>query len=658
MKTYKVITLTTVGSGTWTVPHDWNNSENEIHMIGGGGGALGDGGGLGRGYGGGGGGAYGYIKNYQTTANAQINYTVGAGGTPGYISSGTPGGNTIFASYYVGGGGVPSLGSYQNVGLGGSYFSGQFTLTRTGGNGGQGEGSSSSHIGGGGGGAGGFNGNGISGNTYTSSTGYQADKVNGGAGDGGFGGSVGSQYTSRTPSLAQISIGILNRLVGSGGGGAGSYTATYFRSGSGGLYGGGGGGFGTNPGNPPDYGNGAQGVIVIFYAVEDYFPEPGYYSVTDNFNRFFIKEQELIERFIGKKLWAWGDNSFGNLGTNNTSNYSSPITTVAGETNWKQVSCGTWGTKAIKTDGTLWVWGQNTYGQLGDNTTISKLSPVTTTGTNSTNWKYVSSGYSHTAAIKTDGTLWVWGRNSVGELGTNNTSNYSSPITTVAGGTNWKQVSCGEENTAAIKTDGTLWVWGWNDSGKLGTNNTTNYSSPVTTVAGGTNWETVSCGATFTAAIKADGTLWTWGRNLVGQLGVGTTTSSIVSPVTTVAGGTNWKQVSAGNFHAAAIKTDGTLWIWGANGSGQLGTNNTTSYSSPVTTIAGGTNWKQVSTSNYFNSAIKTDGTLWVWGQNDFGQLGTNNTTNYSSPTTTLGGGTTNWKTVSCGTSHTAAIGE
>ena len=205
--------------------------------------------------------------------------------------------------------------------------------------------------------------------------------------------------------------------------------------------------------------------------------------------------------------------------------------------------------------------------------------------------------------------LWTWGYNGLGQLGTNNTTSYSSPVTTVAGGTNWKQVASVSQHTAAIKTDGTLWTCGYNGFGQLGTNNTTSYSSPVTTVGGGTNWKQVAGGYYQTVAIKTDGTLWTWGYNGYGQLGTNNSTY-YYSPVTTVGGGTNWKQVAGGYTHTAAIKTDGTLWTWGYNSAGQLGTNDTTSYSSPVTTVAGGTNWKQVA-GGYFHTVAISEAENW-----------------------------------------------
>ena len=203
------------------------------------------------------------------------------------------------------------------------------------------------------------------------------------------------------------------------------------------------------------------------------------------------------------------------------------------------------------------------------------------------------------------GGLWSCGRNNNGQLGDSTITGRSSPVQTITGGTNWKQVACGSVHTAAIKTDGTLWLCGYNVSGCLGDSTTiTGRSSPVQTIAGGTNWKQVACGAYFTSAIKTDGTLWSWGRDTYGVLGDSTTTNKS-SPVQTIAGGTNWKQVACGGFFTSAIKTDGTLWLWGYDGYGNIGSGTT---SSPVQTITGGTNWKQVACGSGFTAAIKEMG--------------------------------------------------
>jgi alpha-tubulin suppressor-like RCC1 family protein len=396
-------------------------------------------------------------------------------------------------------------------------------------------------------------------------------------------------------------------------------------------------------------------------------PVTGFKIGTADLGSFYVAKSYLIDRYpeLASQyyfggLYVWGYNQLGELGTNDTTSRSSPVQTVTTGTNWKQVSGGGDFRGAIKTDGTLWMWGRNeqfgTGGQLGTNDITDRSSPVQTF-TGGTNWKQVDCGDSHTGAIKTDGTLWLWGNNYIGNLGTNDVISRSSPIQTVSAGTNWKQVSCGSGQTGAIKTDGTLWMWGLNDYGQLGTNDIISRSSPIQTVSGGTNWKQVSTSFTFTAAIKTDGTLWMWGRNNSGQLGTNDITNRS-SPIQTVSAGTNWKQVSCGGSHSGAIKTDGTLWMWGINNNGNLGTNDTNSRSSPIQTVSAGTNWKQVSCGSGHSGAIKTDGTLWTWGYNLRGQLGINNTTNRSSPVQTVAGGT-NWKQIDCGYfDSTAAIAD
>ena len=183
-------------------------------------------------------------------------------------------------------------------------------------------------------------------------------------------------------------------------------------------------------------------------------------SPEGDIENYFVTEYWLIDQYVGDTLWAWGQNTFGQLGDNTTITRSTPVTTFAGGTNWKQVAGGKGGasqhTAAIKTDGTLWTWGLNTNGQLGIilfGVTTYKPTPVTTFA-GGTNWKQVDCGNSHTAAIKTDGTLWTWGLNTNGQLGDNTVTQRNTPVTTFAGGTDWKQVACGGANTAAV-TSGT-----------------------------------------------------------------------------------------------------------------------------------------------------------------------------------------------------------
>ncbi len=374
---------------------------------------------------------------------------------------------------------------------------------------------------------------------------------------------------------------------------------------------------------------------------------------------YLLEKYPNIQQWVkAPALWGWGINSAGNLGDNTVASRSSPIQTFTAGTNWRSVSAGKYHSSAIKADGTLWTWGLGVYGMLGNSSTISRSSPVQTVS-GGTNWRNVSSGNARTVAVKTDGTLWMWGVAAFGALGDNSILNKSSPVQTFSGTNTWKTASTSIEgtHTAAIKTDGTLWLWGINANGQLGTGNLINRSSPVQTVSAGTNWKQVSTGTVHTAAIKTDGTLWTWGSSSISAFGAlgNNSTIPVSSPVQTVAAGNNWKQVSAGADTTAAVKTDGTLWLWGYAVKGQLGNNSTINRSSPVQTVSGGTNWFKVDNSYFSVGAIKMDGSLWMWGRQPDGQLGTNDIISRSSPVQTISGGT-NWKDVSISSYVTLAI--
>lgn len=375
---------------------------------------------------------------------------------------------------------------------------------------------------------------------------------------------------------------------------------------------------------------------------------------------------ELANQFKYADLLGTGSNNNGILGNNGVGTSaggtaSTPVQTVSGGANWKSVSASSTTIGAIKTDGTLWMWGSGTYGGLADNTNgTSKSSPVqvVTGGT----WKQISCRGNASTAIKTDGTLWGWGYEGNGELGNGiDNARYSSPIQTSSGGTNWKQVDMGSGFTMAVKTDGTLWGWGMNTVYQCGFNTTADRLVPTQNTYEGNGWKMVACGYEHALGCKTDGTLYGWGRNYYGQTGTGTNGNPITVP--TQIAGTTWKQPSAGPSTSACIKTDGTLWVWGYNAFAVLATNNTTNYSSPVQISGGGTNWKIVDFrfSSVAAGGIKTDGTCWMWGGNWYGQRGNGTIlpeflTAASTPVQITAGGTNNWKKISVGQRSTHFI--
>ena len=338
-------------------------------------------------------------------------------------------------------------------------------------------------------------------------------------------------------------------------------------------------------------------------------------------------------------LWSWGYNWQGALGHNEGGQpgtvYSSPV----------QIPGTIWGSgliggavtsldgTGIKTDGTLWVWGHGASGGLGLNDRTQRSSPTQVPGTT---WSKTAMGYFIQYGIKTDGTLWSWGYNSYGELGQNNTTKYSSPAQIP--GTTWSDVTAygeGSRGALAIRTDGTLWAWGSGSYGALGQNQSganAHRSSPVQIP--GTTWSKFGVAKQAVLAIKTDGTLWGWGHNLYGLLGINTSHpgQSYVSSPTQVGSDTDWSNVRSGHYHTLAIKTNGTMYGWGYNWYGQLG-HNTNGYhiSSPVQVP--GTTWSKAWGGEFSSLAMKTDGTIWGMGRNFYGELGQNNRSAYSSPT-------------------------
>lgn len=371
------------------------------------------------------------------------------------------------------------------------------------------------------------------------------------------------------------------------------------------------------------------------------------------FNRAFIRNDGT--------LWVVGANYSGGLGTGNVINACCFTQTVSGGTNWSQVvvagsSSSMFG---LKTDGTLWGWGTNLCGMLGNGDTLSRSSP-TQTISGGTNWRQVDNASFTVGAVKTDGTLWVWGRDLSGVLGIGLCGAYGegasvvmrcSPVQTIAGGSNWKQVSVASSGMAATKTDGTLWAWGDAACGRLGTGNYvaidgTCKSSPVQTISGGTNWRCDnllnndfsdfstgwSTSGNSRLAIKTDGTLWAWGAGYNYVLGLGT--SNAINSPTQVGTANNWRKVATtSSSHTLATKTDGTLWAWGFQSAGRLG-NGISNYSSITTPIQIGTdtNWNIIAVGSGISGGIKTDGTLWTWGDQGRYALGQPDKNSRSSP--------------------------
>jgi len=307
---------------------------------------------------------------------------------------------------------------------------------------------------------------------------------------------------------------------------------------------------------------------------------------------------------------------------------------------------------AIKLDGSAWCWGIGTFGQLGNGAALTQHAPVRVRDNGP--WIKISVSDVHSCGLKADGSLWCWGYDGSGQLGNGatTTANQTRPVQ-VSGAGPWADIHSAYYGSCGIKADGSAWCWGEGDDGQLGDGSATSQTSPIQ-VSGTGPWVAIAMGVSpHTCGIKSNGSAWCWGRNLSGQLGNGTNTSSN-TPVP-VSGGGQWVKITAGNTHSCGIQSDGSAWCWGAGGSGNLGNGTTASTNTPVK-VVGDTPWIDISAGNVGSCGIKIDGSAWCWGSDTAGQLGNGATitANQSSPVLVSGGGI--WTSIQASLNRTCGM--
>ena len=316
-------------------------------------------------------------------------------------------------------------------------------------------------------------------------------------------------------------------------------------------------------------------------------------------------------------LWGWGTNTNAQLGLGFTSG-SQKALQIGTDNDWDTVMSCQNTTLARKIDGSLWGWGLNGDAELGIGMYGVRSSPILVSST--PGWRAVSSSAgAFYVAIKADGTIWGWGENSHNQLGFTTPSEQTTPAQ-ISSLTDWKKIACGFNHVIALKTDGTLWGWGNNQFNEVSNAATPNIQPVPIQIGTANNWADVSAGANFSIAVKTDGTLWTWGINGDGQLGVGDQTTHTTQ--VQVGTATDWMSVFAGVDHAIAAKTDSTLWGWGRNSTAALGYTSPVIQTSPASLGFGNIHWKLIAPGFRFTTILKTDNSIWASGMNNWDLLG------------------------------------
>lgn len=324
------------------------------------------------------------------------------------------------------------------------------------------------------------------------------------------------------------------------------------------------------------------------------------------------------------KIYVSGSNRYGQLGDGHYFDFESGIyydsnvfkPVDAGDLKFRYVNASIYSAAAIAFDGTLYTWGQNGFGQLGQSGVGVYGGVYTPTKVNDDKWAKVKGRASTMVGIHTDGTLWSWGRNSDGALGIGDTDIESVATPGQIGTDRWIDCTAGYYHAAAVKADGTLWAWGQNSQHQVDKSSASAVAAPEQ-IGADTDWTQVVAGLKMTAALKADGTLWTWGNNAESALGRATADGYDAEPMQVL---DHVAQFAVGDMHVLAVKDNGRLWGWGYNLHGELADGTQTNVAVP--TQIGSAQWEMVACGSYHSMGVQIDGSLWVWGWNRYGQLG------------------------------------
>jgi alpha-tubulin suppressor-like RCC1 family protein len=338
------------------------------------------------------------------------------------------------------------------------------------------------------------------------------------------------------------------------------------------------------------------------------------------------------------KLWAWGSNQSGQVGDNSLIAKCTPTAIAGAAKTFCEISTGGANAAAahalaIDKYGRVWAWGANTTGQIGDNSTVSKLTPVSVLGSAKTFCR-IDSGNVHSLAIDKNGRVWSWGGNVFGrfpggQLGDGTINSRLTPVSVIGQVKTFCRIAAGDAFSLAIDKNGKPWAWGFARGGKLGDNLSGDKCTPVAVCTDKTFC--LISAYPHSLAIDKNGQAWAWGVNLYGQLGDNSTISKNI-PVSVAGLPKTFCQISAGSNHSLAIDKNGKIWAWGNNTCGELGDGTTNSKITPVAVIGQPRTFCKINSGLFLSLAIDKHGGAWAWGFNDNGELGIGSTISSLTP--------------------------
>jgi alpha-tubulin suppressor-like RCC1 family protein len=337
------------------------------------------------------------------------------------------------------------------------------------------------------------------------------------------------------------------------------------------------------------------------------------------------------------RAWGWGSAGQGRIGDNSTTAKCYPVLVAGTIKTFCQISAGSNQSVAIDKNGRAWAWGLNGTGQLGDNSTVSKLTPVSVLGAVKT-FCQITSGDTHSVTIDKNGRAWAWGGNNVGQLGDNSIVSKLTPVSVLGAVKTFCQISTGNSSSfsLAIDKNGRVWAWGFNNQGQLGDNSIGSKRTPVSVLGAVKTFCKISTGQNHSLAIDKNGRAWAWGANGSGRLGDNSIANRL-TPVSVQGAVKTFCQIDAGGTHSVAIDKNGRVWAWGVNSSAEIGNNLAASKRTPVSVLGAVKTFCQITTANAYSIAIDKNGRAWGWGYNSSGQLGDNSIANRLTPVSVQG---------------------